>query len=49
MAEREQALRTVEADVRKNLTEQLTLNTLAMQESTKIMERVVRRLDGLGQ
>lgn len=34
---------------RKNLTEQLTLNTLAMQESTKIMERVVRRLDGLAQ
>jgi len=46
MLTREQSLRDVETDVRKFLTEQLSQNTMALQENTKLMARVMRRLDG---
>jgi hypothetical protein len=46
MEKREQALRDVETSVRNNLTEQMTKNTVALIEVTKIMGRVARHLDG---
>lgn len=46
MAERETSLRAVETDVRRFLTDQLSQNTIALQENTKVMGRVVRHLDG---
>lgn len=46
MAEREASLRAVETDVRRFLTDQLSQNTIALQENTKVMGRVVRHLDG---
>jgi hypothetical protein len=46
MSVREQSLRDVETDVRRFLTEQLTQNTVALQENTKLMARVMRHLDG---
>ncbi len=52
MNEREQALRAVEADVRRNLTDQLAQNTIALKgnadafaSNTKLMERFVEHLD----
>lgn len=41
------ALRQVEADVRRFLTDQLSQNTIALQENTKIMARVIKRLPEL--
>lgn len=46
MTEREASLRAVETDVRRFLTDQLSQNTIALQENTKVMARVVRHLDG---
>jgi tRNA(Met) C34 N-acetyltransferase TmcA len=46
MTEREASLRAVETDVRRFLTDQLSQNTIALQENTKVMGRVVRHLDG---
>lgn len=46
MAERESALRSVEHDVRKNLTDQLTQNTVTLQDVAKVLGRVARHLDG---
>lgn len=53
MTERETALRAVEADVRKNLTDQMiqntiqmTQNTVALSDTAKVMGRVIRVLDG---
>ena len=43
---REKSLRDVETDVRRFLTDQLSQNTIALQENTKVMGRVVRHLDG---
>lgn len=45
MKEREKALRDVEADVRRNLTDQLAQNTIALTDSARIMERAIRMLD----
>lgn len=53
MLEREQALRSVESEVRRNLTDQLVQNTVALKgnsdafsNSTRLMERIIRHLDG---
>ncbi len=46
MSEREASLWAVETDVRRFLTDQLFQNTIALQENTKVMGRVVRHLDG---
>lgn len=43
----QEALRQVEADVRRFLTDQLSQNTIALQENTKIMARVIKRLPEL--
>lgn len=48
MGDRETSLRAVETDVRRFLTDQLSQNTIALQENTKVMGRVVRHLDGDG-
>lgn len=45
MGEREQAMRNLEADVRRNLTDQLSKNTIALTEVSKILSRVVNHLD----
>ena len=45
MLEREKALRDVEADVRRNLTEVLTKATMAIEQNSRVMGRVVRILD----
>lgn len=47
MMERETALRQVERDVRNSLYTQLSENTAAMQENTKVLSRVVQKLDGI--
>lgn len=46
MHEREMAMRNVEADVRKNLTEVLSKATIAIDSNSKVMGRVIRHLDG---
>lgn len=45
LQERENSMRQIEKSVRDNLTGQLTQNTVALMEVTKIMERVGHRLD----
>lgn len=45
LAEREEALRIVEKDVRTSLTEQLAKNTSAMSEMVRTHERVITALD----
>lgn len=44
--ERETAMRSLEASVRSSLTDQLTRNTIALTDVTKVLGRVVRHLDG---
>lgn len=46
MKEREDALRDVEKSVRENILDYLSANTIALQENTKVMSRVIRHLDG---
>jgi hypothetical protein len=46
MQERETAMRSLEASVRQSMAEQLTKNTIALSEVTKVLARVVRHLDG---
>lgn len=46
MNDREQALRDVEASVRITLTEHIAQASVALRENTKILERVMRHLDG---
>lgn len=46
MNERENALRQVESSVRITLTEHIAQASVALRENTKILERVVRHLDG---
>ena len=48
MDEREKAMRALEASVRSTLADHLTQNSVALQENTRIMERVIRRLDSSG-
>lgn len=45
MQERETALRLVEKEVRNNLYTTLTQASLALQENTKALERVINHLD----
>jgi hypothetical protein len=45
MKERETSLRTVEKEVRATLSTHLTESTHAVRENTKVLERVVMRLD----
>lgn len=45
MTEREMALRAVEKEVRTNVLNQLSANTMAMNDTTKSLERVVNYLD----
>jgi hypothetical protein len=45
MQVREQSLREVETSVRRFLTDQLSQNTIALQENTTVMARVLRHLD----
>lgn len=42
----QQALRNLEFSVRQTMTDQLTKNSVVMSESIKVLERVVRHLDG---
>lgn len=46
MTERETAMRMLESDVRKSLSLQLMQNTNAFQENSKVLERIIRHLDG---
>ena len=46
MNEREASLRNVEESVRVTLTEHITQASVALRENTRILERVVRHLDG---
>lgn len=46
MAEREKALRDVEAHVRTTLAAALTQSTMALEQNSKVLTRVVRHLDG---
>lgn len=45
MQEREAALRDVERSVRENLYTHITQSTLALQENTKVLARVINHLD----
>ncbi len=45
MKEREQALREVEKDVRNSLYAHLSESTMALQENTKVLSRVINHLD----
>lgn len=45
MKERELALRQVEKDVRDSLYKHLSESTLALQENTKVLARVMNHLD----
>lgn len=45
MEERENALRELEREVRTNILDKLGLNTQAMTEHTKIMERVMFQIE----
>lgn len=45
LAEREEALRAVEREVRTSLTEQLGKNTMAMADMTRTHERVIDALN----
>lgn len=45
MQEREEALRSVEKDVRSNLYAHITQSTKALEENTKVLARVVNHLD----
>lgn len=49
MQEREEALRGVEKDVRESLYKHLSESTNALQENTKVLARVVQKLDGISQ
>ena len=46
MNEREERLRIVEESVRVTLTEHIAQASVALRENTKVLERVVRQLDG---
>ena len=45
MLERETQIRAVEADVRTTVLTQLSLNTASMNDTAKVMERVMNLLD----
>lgn len=45
MSEREKAMRDLEASVRQSLTEHLTQASIALQENTKALARVINHLD----
>lgn len=45
MQEREKALRGVEKDVRESLYKHLSESTMALQENTKVLARVMNHLD----
>lgn len=45
LAERENAMRIVEKEVRTSLMEQLSKNTMAMSDMTRTHERVIAALD----
>lgn len=45
MEKREESMRQLENSFRTNLTEQLTKNTVALLDATKVLGRVVRHLD----
>lgn len=45
MQEREEALRGVEKDVRESLYKHLSESTMALQENTKVLARVMNHLD----
>lgn len=45
MQEREEALRMVEKDVRDSLYKHLSESTMALQENTKVLARVMNHLD----
>ena len=45
MQEREEALRAVEKDVRESLYKHLSESTMALQENTKVLARVMNHLD----
>lgn len=45
MLEREKALRDVETDVRRNLTEVLTKATISMDSNSRVLGRVVNQMD----
>jgi hypothetical protein len=46
MDERERAIRDVEAHVRNTLASALTQSTIALEQNSKVLGRVVRILDG---
>lgn len=45
MSERERALREVEREVRTTVLEQISLNTQAMNDTAKVLDRVAALLD----
>jgi len=45
MLERETQIRKVEEDVRTTVLMQLSLNTASMNDTAKVMERVMKQLD----
>lgn len=45
LQERESQIRIVEAEVRTTVLNQLSQNTVAMNDTAKVMERVMNRLD----
>lgn len=45
MTKREEAIRNLESDVRRNLTDQLAKNTVALTDVARVMGRVVRHMD----
>lgn len=45
MQEREQALRDVESTVRESLYKHITESTIALQQNTQVLARVMNRLD----
>lgn len=45
MEAREASMRDLETSVRNNLVEQISRNTVALIDTTKVLERVVRKLD----
>lgn len=46
MQEREEALRSVEREVRSTFSKHLLESTRALEENTKVLSRVVSKLDG---
>jgi Mg2+ and Co2+ transporter CorA len=46
MAEQQKALRDVEAHVRNMLANSLTQSSIALEQNTRVLSRIIARLDG---